>query len=424
MTTTYWNPLAQLTAQVVTLTVTAVANSGTLTATLNGKSITYTCTGTDTTSTAAAAWQALLAAASTPAEFGEITWTVSGAIVTATAKVPGTPFYASGWGLTKSQAGGSTCTLTQTQANSSPSDAFNALNWIRNGASALPQNGDDLVVKDSSVPILWNVDQLAAVLLNSYTRYQSFTGSIGLPTLNTLGYIEYRPTYFQLGSNVAALPIVLGIGTTGTGPTRERYNVNAYRTSVNVVASGSATDNYAVLFLGSHAANTLRVVATSVGVALGAAGETAALQTAQVDGGGTLDFGSGVSFTGTGGAGTLTVTAGTSDLFCACTSIIAQNSAVVNLSGTNATYASVTCTNGVSLTLLQPMTISALTLAKSSTLDNSSNLGAVTVTQCTMDGDTCQVNDPNNTIAFTGRVNVLGQVTSGPFVRTGPMTMP
>ncbi len=416
MPTTYWNPNGQTIAMVSTLQVTAVALNGTLTATINSKNITYTCTGSDTLTTAATNWLALLNAASAPAEFGEITWTSDGAVITATASTPGTPFT-----LTKSEGGGATCTLTAVTANSSPSSASNLNNWLRSGVASLPQNGDDVVVANSAVPILWNLDALAAVQFASFTRWQSFTSTIGLPVLNPLGYVEYRPTYFQFTSSVPQLPVTLGVGS-GQGPSRERYNVGSVRTNLNVLASGSAADQYAVCFLGTHANNTVKVVATSVGIAM-ATGEVSTVDIATTDGGGTLDCGAGVTFSGTGGGGTYTLTGGAGTLFCTPAAVVARNSAILTLSAANGTYASVSAINGVQVTLTQPMTITSLTVQKSSNVDNSQNLGAVTITNTTIDGDTCQINDPNNSITYTNAASVAGQVTSGPFVFTGTRTV-
>jgi hypothetical protein len=417
MTITYWIGNAQSTPQVATITVTAVAIGGVLTATINGASVSYTCVSGDTVTTAAALWYALLIAArSIIPEFGELTFSnPSGGVITATASSAGTPFT-----MTKSQSGGATCTLSTTTANVSPSDVINPQNWVRGATNQIPQNGDDVVLANSSVPLLWNLDQLSGVLLNSFTRYQSFVASIGLPELNPLGYAEYRPTYLILGSNVTALPVVLGVGV-GNGPSRERYNVGSYRTNLTVIASGSPLDAYAVRFLGSNGANTATILGTTVGVAMLPA-ETAALNLATVDGGGSLDLGPGVAFSGTGGGGTLTMRGGVCTAYCAPAAIVATNSAQLTLSATSGTYSALTASDGTHVRLTQPMTISSYTLARSSVIDNSANLGAVTLTSGSLDG-TCQIIDANNGITFTNAATVNGQVTSGPFVFTGARTV-
>ena len=417
MATTFWTGNGQNVAQVSTIVITAVAVNGTLSATINGKSITYTCVTGDTIATAGTGWLALLQASTVPAEFAEITWAFDGtATITATAGTPGTPFT-----LTKSQAGGATCTLTATTANSSQSDVNNSANWLRSGSASLPQNGDDVVVANTSIPLLWNLDQLASVQFLSFTRYQSFTGTIGLPDYNANGYYEYRPTYFQFSGSAGTLPLSLGLGV-GSGPTRERYNLGTKRYALTVVGAGSPADEFAVRVLGTHANNTLTIVGTSVGVAT-FPGESSTLDVVTVDGGGSLTCGPTVTFTGTGGGGTLTLTGGSATLYCAPAAIVARNSAVLSLAGSSLTFASITANNGVQISLLTAMTISVLTLQKGSTLNNSANLGAVTLTTSTLDGDTCQILDPNNSITYTNATTVNGQVTSGPFVFTGQKTV-
>lgn len=423
MASVAWVGNGQNIAQVTTLVVNAVAVGGTLSATINGKSITYTCVTGDTTATAATNWQALLTASDVPPEFGEIDWTVSGSTITATAGTPGTPYT-----LTKSQSGGATCTLTTTVANSSQSDLTNAANWNRLGIPALPTTGDDVIIANTAVPILWNLDGLSGVLLNSWTRYQSFTGTIGLPENNPLGYVEYRPTYLELGSNVNpaldGFALTLGPGE-GSGPTRERYDMQSYRTNFVAIAAGAPEDAYSIRFLGSHGENNLKITNVSVGVAM-LPTETfptgATIGTATVDGGGTLDCGTGCTFSGTGGGGSITITGGTSTLFCV-PNIVARNNATVTLSAPDGTYSTITAVNGVQMTITCAMTITSLTLQKSSNLDASQNLGDVTITSSTMDGDTCQILDPNNTITFTNATTVAGQVSSGPITFTGSRTL-
>lgn len=416
MAIVYWSPNAANVAQVATLVVTAAGVGGTLSAIINTKYVTYTCITGDTTSTAATAWAALLNSNDAPPEFQEITWTVSSATITGTADTPGTPFT-----LTKSDAGGATSTLTATTANSSQSDVNDADNWLRSGVASLPQNGDEVIVANTSIPLLWNLDALAAVQFLSFARWQSFTGTIGLPENNPAGYIEYRPTYFQFSGSAGSLPITLGQGA-GTGPARERYNTGTKRTNLNVIASGPAADAYAIRFLGTHANNTIKVENTSVGVAMLPA-EVSTIDIATVGTGGRLDVGANVTFSGTGGGGTLTITGGTSTLYCAPATLVARNSATVTLAGASAVYSSVSAINGVRLSLLAAMTITALTLQKSSNMNNSNNLGAVTITNATIDGDTCQVTDPNNGITWSNPATINGQVSTGVITFTGSRTM-
>jgi hypothetical protein len=223
MATVFWVGNAPNISQVDTLTVSVAGVGGTITAIMGVApytvSVVYTVVTGDTTSTAATALAALLSASTAPPQFSDATYSVTNNVITATAATPGTPFT-----LTASSGGGATMTRAAVTANSSQSDVNAAANWNRAGAAAIPQAADAVIVANSTVPLLWNLDQLAAVAFASFTRFQNFTGTIGLPENNPAGYPEYRPTYFQFIGNANPIKVVLGIGD-GSGPTRERYNV-------------------------------------------------------------------------------------------------------------------------------------------------------------------------------------------------------
>ncbi len=406
MATTYWTGNGMNVAQVESATVTAVAASAPLTATLNGKTVTYTMSGTDTTSTAAAAFQALLSASSI-LEFGEITFTVSTNVVTATASNPGTPFAGMTGGLVFTAAGGAAVTQASVTANVSQSDPGNANNWLRAGVASLPQNGDDVIVADSSIPIKWNLSALAAVQFASYTRYQSYVGSIGLPQNNPNGYTEWRQKYFQfIGSGT--LTMTLGFGA-GGGPSGERYDVGAQRITANILASGSSSDDFAVRILGTNAANVLNVLGTTVGVAMLPA-EVSTIASATVDGGGSLSLGPLVTF-----SGALAIINGSADIACVPGSITARAGSTLTIESTGGTLASLDAEGGTNVNYLSNTTLTLLTLRTSSTFDKSGDLRALTITSSVIDGDSCTLNDPNSTITFTNATTVNGAVQSGPF---------
>lgn len=188
-----WTGRSQDQAQVDTLTVTAVAVGGTLTATINGANVTYTCVTGDTTTTAAAAWYALLSASTAPPEFRELTYandaTNSPTVISITGPADGKPFT-----LTKSQAGGATCTLVNSAtAPISSHDVANTTNW---SSGSLPGNGDTAIFEDSSVSALYNLSQFNANTVNVIRR-ATYTGTIGLPDTSVNGYMEYRTKAFQ-----------------------------------------------------------------------------------------------------------------------------------------------------------------------------------------------------------------------------------
>jgi len=419
MASVWWNGNGQLIAQVDTITVTAVAAGGALQATVNNKTIAYTPTGSDTTSSAAQAWQQLLIADGVPPEIAEIAFTVAGNVLTATAATPGTPFT-----LTAVAVGGSALTQTHTQTNVSPSDVANANNWLRGGVPALPQDGDDFALANSTVPLLWNLDQLPA-RFNSFRRWQSFTAQVGLPEWNPAGYWEYRPTYLQLnGPALGTLSMILGLDDgAGTGPTRERYKVGSQPTSLVVIDSGAADDAFAVRFLGDSPSNTVRVANTSLGVAM-LSGETSALASALVDGGGTLGLGAGVSFgsTSSGAPGsssqspsgaTVTANGALLFLFCAPPNVVLDQAAQALIQGVGLLYPNITAVGGSLVTYNSGSAITALTLQDASVLDKSADVQPMTIGSATLDAD-CQVRDPNNCITWLGPATIRGSITTGP----------
>ena len=441
--TTYWSPNQAAVAQVETYTFTAPSSVGnTYTATINGKSITYASVSGDTAATVATALFNLLnASTGIAAEFTEITWAnPSSGVITATASEPGTPFAnvtiggVTGQGLVMSTGNGlaNGITTAHTTANSSPSDVNDPQNWLRVNLAttppartrAIPQSTDDVVVSDTGVPMLWNLDALAAVLFNTYTRYQSFTGTIGLPETNPNGYAEWRATYLKFqgpGGSVPSggLAMILGQGD-GNGPSRERYDLQSSPYTLTVLAAGSAADEYGVRILGQHTGNTFRLLGgVSLGVATGP-GEKANLTSSTVDGGATVGIGPNVTWTA---ASTLTMLGGTAVLNSPPATLSLNNGAQVTFATDGLTWPTITAQGGCSLTWLCGGTITTLTMSNGCTLDKSSDMRGLTITNSTIDGDTCQFVDPLNSITWTNATSVKQQVQSGPFQFTGTRTV-
>lgn len=395
---------AQAIAQVDSLLVTGVTVAGTLTATISDKNVTYTIVTGDTVNTAAANWQALLSSSNVPPEFAGITFTVSGATITATANEAGTPFT-----MSKSQAGSATCTLTHLTANSSPSDAGDANNYLRNGAASLPQNGDTLIFANCTIPVLWNLTALAAVTLASVQRWGSHTGQIGLPDRNTAGYREYRATRLQLTGS-GTLTAFLGLGPQ-SGPQLERYDFQAQHTSFNLTNCSGAD------FIGSSSANTI-IAVNSTFIMAPAQLDTSALTTASIDNC-NATFGPGVvSF-----SGNLNINASNCTLYCAPADVECFNGSTLTVTSTGLTYPIVKLNTTSYCRWNSDSTITLLVAVVSSTFDKSGDARPMTITGSTVDGDTCQIVDPWNAITYTNATTVRNQVTAGPFVFTGSRTM-
>lgn len=438
MPTAIWSPNQAAIAQVETYTFTAPSSVGnTYNATINGKTVTYRSVSGDTATTVATALFNLLNVSTSIApELTEITFAnPSAGVVTATAREPGTPFAnitgGTSSGLVMSTGNGlaNGITTTHTTANASPSDVNDAQNWLRvtppaPGVRQLPQNGDDVVVANTSVPMLWNLDQLASTQFNTYTRWQSFTGTIGLPENNPNGYTEWRATYFKFNGPQGSVPagglqMVLGQGS-GSGPSREQYNVGSQPTTLTVLAAGQAADEYGIRFLGVHTANTFTLLGgASLAVAM-LPGETSNLASCTVDGGATLGIGEGVTWSSNAA---LTMLGGTATLNSAPTTLTMNGGAQVTIGEDSLTWTTITARGGSTITMLAGGTITTLTLETSASLDKSQDGRALTITNSTIDGDTCFINDPLNAVSFTNATSTKQQVTAGPFRFTGTRTV-
>lgn len=440
--TTLWSPNQAAIKQVETYTFTAPSSVGnTYTATINGKSVTYTSvSGDDAADAATGLFNLLNASDSIAPELTEIVFAnPSDGVLTATARDAGTPFanvtggISSGLVLSTGNGLANGIATVHTTANKSPSDVNDPQNWLRvdlattppNRTRALPQNGDDVVVANTAVPMLWNLDQLAAVQFNTYTRWQSFTGQIGLPENNPGGYAEWRATYFKFVGPQGSVPagglqMVLGYESgSGTGPTRERYDVGSQQVTLTILSAGSSSDEYGVRFLGVHTANTFRVIGASLGVAM-LPGEKATLASSEAAEGAFVGIGEDVTWTS---GSTLTLNNASAILSSAPSTLALTNGASADIAVTDLTWATITAQGGSRLRWIAGGTITNLTLATGSTFDKSSDSRGLTITNSTIDGDTCQVIDPLNAITFTNPTSVRERVVSGPFVFTGTRTV-
>ena len=441
-TTTYWSPNQAAIAQVETYTFSAPNSVGNhYKATINGKTVTYSSVSGDTAALAATGLFDLLNVSESIApELTEITFAnPSDGVITATARTAGTPFAnvtvngVTGQGLVLSTGNGLAAGITtaHTTANASPSDVNDAQNWLRvttpaPGVRAIPVNGDDVIVANSDVPLLWNLDALAAVQFNTYTRWQNFTATIGLPENNPGGYTEWRATYFRFVGPQGSVPagglaMVLGYDSgSGGGPSRERYDVGSQPVTLTILAAGSPIDEYGVRFLGVHTANTFVLLGgVSLGIAM-QSGEVANLSSCSMDGNSVLGIGTGVTWTA---ASTLTMYGGSAFLNAAPATLAMNNGAQVVVATTGLTWATITARGSSSMVWLAGGTITTLTMEAGSSLDKSGDGRGLTITNSTIDGDSCLIDDLLNSITFTNATSVKQQVSSGPFRFTGTRTV-
>lgn len=436
-TNTYWSPNQASVAQVETYTVSAPNSIGnTYIATINGKSVSYSSVSGDTATTAATALYNLLVAVaangSGPLELNEITFAnPSAGVITATASVPGTPFAnvtiggVAGQGLVLSTGNGlaNGIATAHTTANASPSDVGDAQNWLRfigtaPGVRQLPQNADNVVLNNSSVPMSWNLDALVAVQFATFQRWQSMTGAIGLTYVNPAGYNEWRATYFKFVGPQGSVPsggltMILGQGP-GNGPQFEHYDCKSQLVTL-VVLNGNL-----VRFLGVHTNNSFTALGGADLEIASQNGELAALSSSTLDGGATLTIGPGVTWTA---ASTLTLMGGSTTLFSQPAMLSMSNGAAATFATDALTWPTITAQGRCSLTWLCGGTITALTMSVSCTLDKSGDARVLTIVNSTIDGDTCQIIDPLNAITFTNATSVKQSVAQGPFIFTGTRTV-
>lgn len=299
MATVRWRGDAPAVAQIQSWSFGGTWESGDLIrVTIGGKTKDFAAGSTSTSTVVAnlvAAWNALSAA--TWPEFAELTASQSTTTFKLTADTAGKPFAVSLIPLesdgssadSQTIEGGTTAMQgTNVAASSGPNDWSTAANW---SGGAVPADGDDVCLEDSTVDILYGLHQ-ASIQPASLAIAQSYSGKIGLPALNqdsaSGSYFEYRERYLRLG----AATILVGRGE-GAGSQRINLDTGSDATALHLFQTGPAESGRerTVQWIGSHASNGVNVVRGSLGIAL-EAGQAATIATLRV---GYADNGSGES---------------------------------------------------------------------------------------------------------------------------------
>lgn len=293
MATLYWIGGAPAVAQVHTASIDSVdatpANNDFFVTI--GSEVVSTTGDTDVTTTATALAVALNA--STHPYFAAVTWTSSVGDIIGTADVAGVPFTA---GMTETGAGTAAVTdFAVTTANAGPNSAGTAGNY---STGALPVDTDTLVIKDTSVPIAYELETLAGVDLALFRHDMSATGAVGLlagsfatevdGTLSDVTIVgaaplasvvaEYRPRYLKIGWDVAELGQHLGPGSPA-GTVRLKLDnpkAGASETTVHNTNSNGESQRPALMLLANNASANLSIRGCpgGVGVAVDVPGET------------------------------------------------------------------------------------------------------------------------------------------------------
>lgn len=377
-------------AQVSSATITAYDATTTYSVTINGKSVSVQGTGGSTGSTATALQAAL--AASTIKEFTEVTWSVVSSSISGTAATAGVPFT-----VTSGVSGGvgTFGAFSTTTASAGPNDWSTAANW---STGSVPVGADDVYIENTSSSILYGLDQHTVTLTSLHVR-ATFTGTIGLPNVNSGGYYEYRPTYLQ----VSATTLNVGQGP-GAGSGRVKIDVGTAQTTVNVFNTGttSETNVESFLFKGTHASNVVTVNKGSVAIAPFAS-DTAVVATLVVGyqtnqaSDATVRAGTGTTLT------TVDVYGGTLTAFSNITTVNQYGGTFILYTGT---WTTLNCWGGKAY-CRSTGTFATNNVGNKGTLDCSADGRTKTFTNVTMYAGASLL-DPNHTVTFSNAITLSG----------------
>ncbi len=265
MATATWRGDARAIAQVATVQITNWDVTTTYILTVGERVVSVLGTVDEDTTAAAlnTAWND-----STYPEAEEVSSTVVTDTLTLTADTPGTPFTITS--SVSAVGAGTIGVVTDTTTSSGPNDVSVSDNWTGGaGTGGIPDNGDDIVIENSAVSLLYNLDQ-NAVTPTSLTIKASFTGNIGLPRTNSTAtaYTEYRDAFWKVGSG-ANIAVAIGEGD-GVASGRIKLDFSAGQATVTVHKTGTRAEAAipAVLLKGSHTGNVFAFNRGDVGLGL------------------------------------------------------------------------------------------------------------------------------------------------------------
>jgi hypothetical protein len=385
--TNKWRGDAPAVAQVNTVTPASVTIGNVFTLTINGKTVSFTATAATVANVTAGLVAAV--AASTIAEFQEVTAADNTTNLTLTANTAGRPFTQTSSSATGSGSAGHSLTTSTSTANSGPNNWDVAANW---SLGAVPVNSDDVFIADSDVDILYGLGQ-SAVTLTSLNIAASFTGKIGLPQVNESGgYYEYRSRYL----NVLATTVNIGYGE-GSGSGRLLLDLGANATTLIITSTGSPVDQAipALCVKGSGSTYTPTILSGSVGFAV-ETGQTATLDTVTVSGDSTVMLGSGCTLT------TVTVNAGVVTMNSGATTLNVVAGEVHVLAGAVTTLN----VDGGTVFYRSTGTITTLKVGTEATIDFTRDPRARTVSACTVE-TTGTIIDTYKSVTWTTGIDLI-----------------
>lgn len=326
-------------------------------------------------------------------EFYEVVATVSGSTVTFTSRTAGVPFTLA---ASETSAVGSFTGPTTSTAATGKNFWDNVGNW---DTGAVPVNGDDIVFDSGSVDLKYNLTTSIQPL--SVTITAAYTGKIGLPEVNESDsqrtYREYRTTKLTFTTNAITTAITVGEGD-GNGSGRIRIDSGSGQTVLVTKQKPNRADKAypALEWIGTHASNTVTVLAGDVGIA-NRAGEAATVATLKV-GYLTQQASDSVVYCGTGvthtnvdqSGGVLTIQAATTsfDQTGGESFVLAGAHTAMNVDGGNCRY------SGTG-------TITTLKVSRA-VFDRSRDMRAATVTNAVQMYAGANLKDPHATLTLSG----------------------
>lgn len=240
----------------------------------------------------------------------------------------------SGDGTNLTASGTETASLIDVVSPTGPNWFNEPNNWSN---AVIPASGDTIIFENSDVDCLYGIVPSSVPQSMTIRFDASYTGNVGLPELNTLGYVEYRDKRLRIGDTSGSVSLSVGQGD-GDGSSRIRMATGAATTTIDVWRTDQADDDATRAFdwTGTHASNVLRVHDGQVAIAP-YANETAAVATLTGTSNADILAGPGAILTAVTTAGdlltraplqtSLTITDGT------CTSFGSLNGATVTVTG-------------------------------------------------------------------------------------------
>lgn len=264
------NFIANETRQSETHTITvggSVTTGDTAYLSINSKVVTYIALAGDTTSDVASGL--LNAIRQSPeAEFqqfgGQSTGTTDN-VITLAAATPGIPITPTGSGsLTIGSTGTISLSQALVQANLSPADGSDVINWQ---GGVLPAAADTMYFESATFPMLYNLTGYAGLSFTGLYVRPGFVGAgIGLPEFNPAGYREYRGGRLIM----TACPILNLQLPPNSGVSSFRFSTGATACVVYITGNGNpGLGNEPVDWIGTSGSSTVEVIQSGIVIANG-----------------------------------------------------------------------------------------------------------------------------------------------------------